>query len=174
RAVSTFLSWFGGPAGKGAVSTLPAFDCSPYEGRSPHAEILERRAETLWNIARGRTSIVFAPLPAALGRFREKAFYASLGLELKTGDEVDLEDLVEHLKSVGYEPSEPVMEVGQFSLRGGIIDVFSPAGEWPLRFEFFGDQIESLREFDPASQRSRKTVSSALLLPLAEAARSQK
>src|SRR5579859_7531028 len=85
---STFLTWLeGAPAGTGA-SSLPAFDCSPYEGRSPHAEISEQRAVALWNLARGRTRILFVPLPAALGRFREGSYYRSLALELKLGDEV--------------------------------------------------------------------------------------
>jgi transcription-repair coupling factor (superfamily II helicase) len=111
---------------------------------------------------------------AALGRFREGPFYASLALELKVGDELNLDDLVEHLRSVGYEPGEPVAAVGQYSVRGGIVDVFPPEAEWPFRLEFFGDQLESAREFDPSSQRSRKPVPRALLLPLSEAQRSPK
>src|SRR5208282_4753355 len=83
-----------------------------------------------------------------------------------------LDDLVEHLRSVGYEPGEPVAAVGQYSLRGGIIDIFPPEAEWPFRLEFFGDQLESVREFDPSSQRSRKPVPQALLLPLSEAQQS--
>jgi transcription-repair coupling factor (superfamily II helicase) len=174
QATSTFLAWVEGSAAPTAVAALPAFDSSPYEGRSPHAEILERRALALWNIARGRTRVLMAPLPAALGRFREKSFYSSLALELKVGDELELEDLLEHLRRVGYEPAEPVTSVGQFSLRGGIIDVFSPEAEWPIRLEFFGARIDSAREFDPTSQRSRKPATSALLLPLAETTRSQR
>ena len=107
-----------------------------------------------------------------MGRFRESAFYSSLALELKVGDELNLDDLVEHLRSVGYEPGEPVAAVGQYSVRGGIVDVFPPEAEWPFRLEFFGDQLESVREFDPSSQRSRKPVPQALLLPLSEAQRS--
>jgi transcription-repair coupling factor (superfamily II helicase) len=170
---STFLSWLAGETAA-AVSALPAFDCSPYEGRSPHAEISERRAVALWNLASGRTRILFVPLAAALGRFRKAAYYRSLALDLKLGDEVSLDDLVEHLKGVGYEVAEPVEDAGQYSLRGGIVDVFSPESEWPIRFEFFGDRIESLREFDPSTQRSRKTVPLARLLPLCETKRSTK
>ena len=69
QTTSTFLEWLEGKAGA-AVSALPAFDCSPYENRSPHGEIAERRAVTLGNIGRGRTRILLVPLPAALGRFR--------------------------------------------------------------------------------------------------------
>jgi transcription-repair coupling factor (superfamily II helicase) len=110
---------------------------------------------------------------AAPGRFRERALYSSLALELKVGDELDLDDLMEHLGGVGYERGEPVSDVGQFSVRGGIVDIFPPEAEWPFRLEFSGDQIESLREFDPDTQRSRKPVPAALLLPLSEIKRSR-
>ncbi len=168
QAASTFLNWLEAGAGK-SVQILPANDCSPYEGRSPHAEIQEQRAVTLWRLSRGDARVVFAPIAAALGRFRENAYYSSLALELKVGDEVSIGDLVEHLRSVGYEQGEPVTAVGQYSVRGGIVDAFPPEAEWPFRLEFFGDQLESVREFDPTTQRSRKPASRALLLPMSEA-----
>ena len=171
QTAATFLGWLS-PGAESSVQFLPAPDCTPYEGRSPHAEIQEQRAVALWSMARGEARVVFAPVAAALGRLRESGFYASLALELKVGDELSLDDLVEHLRSVGYEPGEPVSAVGQYSLRGGIIDVFPPEAEWPYRLEFFGDQIESLREFDPTTQRSRKPAPRALMLPLSEAQRS--
>ncbi len=171
QTTATFLEWLEPGAGS-SVLILPAPDCSPYEGRSPHAEIQEQRAVALWSLARGGLRVIFAPVAAALGRFRESAFYSSLALELKVGDELSLGDLVEHLRSVGYEPAEPVAAVGQYSVRGGIVDVFPPEAEWPFRLEFFGDQLESVREFDPSSQRSRKPAPQALLLPLSEAQRS--
>jgi transcription-repair coupling factor (superfamily II helicase) len=173
QTTATFLDWLNPGAGN-SVQILPAVDCSPYDSRSPHAEIQEQRAVALWTLARGGVRIVFAPVAAALGRFRESAFYASLAIELKVGDELNLDDLVEHLRSVGYEPGEPVAAVGQYSVRGGIVDVFPPEAQWPYRLEFFGDQIESVREFDPSSQRSRKPTPHALLLPLSEAQRSPK
>jgi transcription-repair coupling factor (superfamily II helicase) len=171
RTTSTFLAWLD-PLSGPAVMTLPAWDCSPYEGRSPHAEILEQRAVTLWRVARGGARVLYVPAPAALRRFRERVYYSSLALELKVGDEVDLDDLREQLVGVGYEQEEPVSDVGQFSVRGGIVDVFPPEAQWPFRIEFSGDRIESLREFDPGTQRSRKPVASALLMPLSETKRS--
>jgi transcription-repair coupling factor (superfamily II helicase) len=170
RTTATFLGWIGGKPG--SVAALPAFDCSPYQGRSPHPEVLERRALALWNIARGRTQVLVAPLAAALGRFSDGSYYRSLALEVKAGDELILADFAEHLVGIGYEASEPVTAPGEFSVRGGIVDVFPPEAEWPVRIEFFGDQVESLREFDPSSQRSRRAVPSALILPLCEAKRS--
>ncbi len=172
RTTSTFLAWLE-PLGSPTVLTLPALDCSPYEGRSPHAEILEQRAVTLWSVAQGRARVLYVPIAAALGRFQARALYSSLALEFKIGDELTLEDLAEHLSGVGYEREEPVSDVGQFSTRGGIVDIFPPEAARPFRIEFLGDQIESLREFDPATQRSRRPVPAALLLPLSETKRSR-
>jgi transcription-repair coupling factor (superfamily II helicase) len=167
KSTATFFNWLGerDPA---AVGVLPFFDVTPYEGRSPHPEISERRAIALWQAAEGRTRIMFAPSMAALGRLRPRAYYRSLALELKIGDELSPEDLVDHLAGVGYELHEPVDDVGCYSVRGGIIDVFSAQAEWPVRIEFSGDEIDSLREFDPATQRSRRGADTALILPLLE------
>jgi transcription-repair coupling factor (superfamily II helicase) len=172
RTTSTFATWLD-PSSSQAVLTFPSLDCSPYEGRSPHGEILERRAVTLWNITRGRVRALFTPVTAALGRFRERAFYSSLALEIKAADELALDDLTEHLSGVGYEREEPVSDVGQYSVRGGIVDVFPPEAKWPFRIELWDDRIESLREFDPDTQRSRQPVPSAMLLPLSEVTRSR-
>jgi transcription-repair coupling factor len=167
RSVGAFLDWLEPGAGT-SVFSLPDYDCTPYEMRSPHAQIAERRATTLWNVAEGRSRILITPLTAALGRFQERSYYGSLAVTLKVGDEVPLEDLIEHLAAVGYEREEPVESAGGFSVRGGILDVFPPEAELPYRIEFFGDMIDSLREFDPATQRSRKSAAAASLLPLQE------
>ena len=172
RTTSTFLAWLE-PLSSPSVLTLPALDCSPYEGRSPHAEILEQRAVTLWRVAQGGARVLYVPVAAALTRFREQTFYSSLALDLKVGDELALDDLAEHLGGVGYDREEPVSDVGQFSVRGGIVDVFPPEATRPFRIEFSGDQIESLREFDPDTQRSRRPVPAAMLLPLSETKRSR-
>ncbi len=171
EASATFLAWLEPGSGRG-VCALPFFDVSPYENRSPHAEISGRRAITLWRLASGQVRIVAAAAPAAFGRFREGGYYRSLALELRTGDELAPEDLAEHLAGVGYEPREPVDGVGFYSVRGGILDAYPPEAIWPYRFEFFGDQIESIREFDPENQRSRGAVHSARLQPLSEQHRS--
>src|SRR5207248_7837412 len=87
--------------------------------------------------------------------------------------EIPLEDLVQHLESVGYERREPVEMVGEYSIRGGIFDVFPAEAARPVRIEFFGDEIESIRQFDVESQRSVLKISSSTLLPLAEYPRSR-
>ncbi len=172
ETAAALLDWVE-PGEGSSVIVLPPFDRTPYDGRSPHAELSERRAVTLWSIARRRARIVFAPAPAALGRFREAVYYRSLALEIKTGEEISPGDLIEHLAASGYDSQEPVDAPGSYSVRGGIIDVYPPETEWPFRIEFSGDQIESLREFDPATQRTCHVVSSASLLPLSEHQRSR-
>ncbi len=172
QMVATFFEWLE-PGAKKDIYVLPGYDVTPYEGRSPHAEIAERRAIALASMAEGNARIVFAPALSAWGRFRDGVYYRSLALEIKPGDEMSLEDLVEHVAGAGYEPHEPVDGVGFYSVRGGIIDIYSPEAEWPVRIEFSGDQVESIREFDPASQRSRRAVESARLLPLLEHRRSR-
>ena len=169
----TMLEWIEPGAGSG-VHVLPAVDCSPYESRSSHPEISEQRAVALWNLGRGKTRLLIVPLAAALGRFRDASYYHSLALELKAEDEVSLDDLREHLTAVGYEIGEPVSAPGQFSIRGGIVDVFPPEAERPSRIEFFGDRIESIREYDPGTQRSRQPSSTVTLLPFSEHRRSAK
>jgi hypothetical protein len=114
RTASTFAAWLD-PGSRQSVLTFPSLDCSPYESRSPHGEILERRAVTLWSVTQGRVRVLLAPVTAALGRFRERAFYSSLALEIKAGDELALDDLAEHLSGVGYEREEPVSDVGQYA-----------------------------------------------------------
>ena len=169
KTASTMIDWLEPGAGGPAIS-LPAFDASPYEARSPHPDILERRAAGLWRAACGQVRVLAAALPAAMMRYRAAPFYRSLALQLKPSDELAPEDLTEHLLKVGYELAEPVSAVGQLSVRGGIVDIFPPETEWPVRMEFFGDTIESMREFDPASQRSRQSISSLMILPLSAAA----
>ncbi|HUY12798.1 MAG TPA: transcription-repair coupling factor [Terriglobia bacterium] len=173
RSAGAFLDWLE-PGTANSVLSLPDYDCTPYELRSPHAEIAERRAVALWSAAGGRSRVLVTPLIAALGRFQDRSYYASLALILKVGDEVPLDDLIDHLAAVGYERAEPVESMGSFSVRGGILDVFPPESEWPLRIEFFGDMIDSLREFDPGTQRSRKAAPAASLLPLCEIRTSSK
>ena len=173
RSAAVFLDWLE-PGAANSVISLPDYDCTPYELRSPHAEIAEQRAVALWSAAEGRNRVLVTPLIAALGRFKDRPYYASLALTLKVGDEVPLDDLIDHLAAVGYERAEPVESPGSFSMRGGILDVFPPEVEWPYRIEFFGDMIDSLREFDPATQRSRKAAPAASLLPLCEIRTSSK
>jgi len=150
------------------VAILPAHDVLPYEGRSPHPEISEKRAYALWSLAAGEADIVVVPVSAALQRMRESEFYAGLASQLGRGLDFPQSGLIAHLVSVGYEKQETVESPGQFAVRGGIVDVFSPETVAPVRLEFFGDTLESLREFDANTQRSLRPLERLTLLPLTD------
>jgi transcription-repair coupling factor (superfamily II helicase) len=152
---------------------LPALDVLPMQGMSPHAEILEQRAIGLWRLAEQRAPITILPVAAALLRLQPPDFYRQLALTLRSGDEVLLEDVVAHLESIGYERREPVEMVGEYSVRGGILDVFSPESPKPVRIDLFGDQVETIRRFDVESQRSVMKIEQAHLLPLSEFVRTR-
>jgi len=147
---------------------LPAFDVLPFQHLSPHSEIREQRAVALWRLATGRTPLTVTPLASALLRTEPPEFYRSLALTLRRGDELALEVLVAHLEGTGYQRRDPVEMVGDYSVRGGIVDVFPPETPRPVRIEFFGDQIESMRRFDVETQRSVMRIEECLILPLTE------
>ena len=150
------------------VLKLPAHDVLPFESLSPHPEIQEQRATTLWKIATGAASIVIAPIEAAAMKLFVKDFYGGLAQIIEQGEELDVEMLLSHLTSVGYEPVDVVEMPGQYSRRGGILDIYSPEADRPVRMEFFGDEVETLRKFDPETQRSQDSLEQARLLPLTE------
>src|SRR5713101_6138213 len=156
------------PGALGGVATLPAFDTLPWEAQSPHADILERRAATLFRLTDGQISLVIAPVPAALWRYEDATVYLSLARLLAADAEVPLEELIAHLGGVGYARTEMVELPGQFAVRGGIVDVFSPEAPRPVRIELLGDTVESVREFDPRTQRSIAPVQRTTFLPLTE------
>ncbi len=151
-----------------AVVSLPARDVLPFQNLSPHPELQEERATALWKISTGTASIVVTPVAATAIRLRAAEFYTDLARTIRRGESLDTDALLAHLNTVGYNPADVVEMPGQYALRGGILDVYSPEAERPVRIEFFGDEVDSIRRFDPASQRSSTAVDEALLLPLTE------
>jgi transcription-repair coupling factor (superfamily II helicase) len=157
-----------GGAGAETMVSLPTRDVLPFQALSPHPEIQEERAVTLWKIATGAVSIVVSPIAGAALRLRSAEYYADLARTVRRGETIDTEPLLRHLNTVGYAATDVVEMPGEYALRGGILDVYSPEADRPLRIEFFGDEVESIRKFDPATQRSSTPVDEALLLPLTE------
>jgi transcription-repair coupling factor (superfamily II helicase) len=150
------------------VVRLPAHDVLPFENLSPHPDVQEQRAAALWKLATGAVSILIAPVEAAALKLFDRDYYAGLTVTLKRGEEVDVEVLTAHLASVGYTQIDLVEMPGQFTRRGGILDVYSPESDRPVRIEFFGDEIETIRKFDPETQRSQSGLDETELLPLTE------
>jgi transcription-repair coupling factor (superfamily II helicase) len=157
-----------GAAQPDSVAYLPARDVLPFENLSPHPEIQEMRARALWRIATGTASIVVAPFAATAIRLRDAEYYRDLARTVRKGDWLDLEALVQHLNVVGYRQTDVVEQQGEYARRGGILDVYSPEMERPLRIELFGDEVESMRRFDPVTQRSAAAMEETVLLPLTE------
>ena len=150
------------------VVRMPAHDVLPFENLSPHPDVQEQRAAALWKLATGAVSILIAPAEAAALRLFDRGYYSSLAVTVRRGEEVDVEVLTAHLASVGYTQMDLVEMPGQFTRRGGILDVYSPESDRPVRIEFFGDEIETIRKFDPETQRSQSGLDEAQLLPLTE------
>jgi transcription-repair coupling factor (superfamily II helicase) len=165
--LQAFCELTGGPDPNSVIS-LPASDVLPFQNLSPHLEIQEERAVALWKIATGAASIVVTPIAGAALRLRSAEAYADLARVIRRGETFEIELLRGHLNTVGYTATDVVEMPGEYALRGGILDVYSPEADRPMRIEFFGDEVESIRKFDPGTQRSSNTVDEALLLPLTE------
>ena len=153
---------------------FPAWDVLPHEARLPHADVLSERLETLIRLAKGRKPSASSAAPGAVivttGVALLQRTFSPIDLKkrfrrFRLGDRIDPLDLVEWLEDQGYEPEAQVSQKGELALRGGILDVFPLASPWPVRFEFFGDEIESLRTFDPQTQVSREKIERATISP---------
>src|SRR5579863_7742343 len=150
------------------VVRLPAHDVLPFENLSPHPDVQEQRAAALYKLATGAVSILIAPVEAAALRLFHRDYYASLAVTVRRGEELDVEVLTGHLAGVGYTQIDLVEMPGQFTRRGGILDIYSPEVDRPVRIEFFGDEIDTIRKFDPETQRSQSGLDETQLLPLTE------
>ncbi|HLW98383.1 MAG TPA: transcription-repair coupling factor [Candidatus Acidoferrales bacterium] len=154
------------------VVILPALDALPWGALPPHPEILETRAMALWRFVSGQAQVLVAPVGSAMLRYHAPETYANLALTVEQHADLPLEDLTRHLESTGYIRAEMAEMPGQYAFRGGIVDVFPPEAARPVRIELLGDTVESLREFDPDTQRSVNPILRVALPPLLETAHS--
>jgi transcription-repair coupling factor (superfamily II helicase) len=154
----------------GLVVTLPAAESDPYAGASPHAELLEERALALWQLARERPAFALLTAQSLAQRTFAPDELRRAGAFLQRDEDCDLHELRDKLLAAGYVREDPVGAMGEFSLRGGILDVWPPGRESPVRVEFFGDTVDSLREFDPATQLSVAHLKTCELPPMRELA----
>ena len=128
----------------------------------------QQRLRLLYALAQGRVPVLVASLDALLLRTIPRQTLFSASVTLRVGAEYSMPELIERLTRAGYSRASLVEGVGQFALRGGILDVYSPAQEKPLRAEFFGDELDTMGYFDPITQRRTENVDEAVLLPVAE------
>jgi transcription-repair coupling factor (superfamily II helicase) len=151
------------------VFVLPHYDVSPYSGLYPKHQNVAERLGFLFHLQNAKPGQIFiSSVGGVLQKTLPYPIFHQKTFHLKKGDELpeDFAALVEHL---GYISTPYTEDHGQYSRRGGIIDIFSPAHPWPLRLELFGDQIESIRGFDPVAQKSHHELSSCTIIPTREA-----
>ncbi|MDQ6635057.1 MAG: transcription-repair coupling factor [Gemmatimonadota bacterium] len=151
------------------IDETPVALYPPREGfgeAEPHVEVAGERVETLERLSRGEIHVLLTTPRALLERTRLPAALADLRIELRKGDVRKPRDLADHLERIGFERVPMVEDVAQFSLRGGILDVYSFGMTDPVRMEFWGDTIEDLRHFELSSQRSTRAVDLAIVLPV--------
>ncbi|MCK5525749.1 MAG: hypothetical protein KAJ05_01275, partial [Candidatus Latescibacteria bacterium] len=150
------------------VRFFPEWETLPYEERSPSSDVIGLRIEALEGLLFDDPGVVVTTARALLDFTIPPDVLLEATAEIKVGDELDREALLERLITSGYERMPMVEEMGQLSVRGGILDVFPPTAEHPCRIEFFGDEVESIRGFDGSSQRSLEQLREVRIPPCRE------
>jgi transcription-repair coupling factor (superfamily II helicase) len=152
-----------------------AWEILPHEGKLPHADVISDRLQTFVALSPAasetsnfKSQIVVASVTALLQKTFPPGEIQKRTRTLARGDKIAPLDLIEFLEEQGYEPEAQVSQKGEIALRGGIVDVWPLTSPWPVRLEFFGDELESLRRFDPLTQISREEISSVTLPPAGE------
>ncbi len=152
------------------VLPFPSHEVDPYRGLTPHFDIASARARALHALAAGHARLLIASAAALLPRVSAPARLSRLAITLTPGQDISPIDLGDLLAAAGYTRQDPVDEAGEFCVRGGVVDFYPAAAAQPIRLEFLGDTIESIRTYDPATQRSTGTVDQASIVPLQERA----
>ncbi|MGE0857161.1 MAG: transcription-repair coupling factor, partial [Hyphomicrobiaceae bacterium] len=173
RRLETLAQQLGFFAGSVRVISFPAWDTVPYDRVGPNSDIVAERIAALAKlvVAAGRQpTIVLATANAVLQRVPPRAFVRAGLRQIAPGQRADLKRLTERLQLAGYQRTGTVMEPGEFAVRGGILDLFPPGRANPVRLDFFGDTVESIKTFDAETQRTLKPVQKLVLLPMSEVA----
>jgi transcription-repair coupling factor (superfamily II helicase) len=151
-----------------AVLPLPSIQVDPYRGMTPHFRVAAARARALHGAAAGTARLIVASASALLPRVSSQERLLRASVELHPGTEIEPQRLADLLVDAGFSREDPVDEHGAFAVRGGIVDVFPAADSEPVRIEFVGDTVESLRRFDPATQRSTGATDQVHIVPARE------
>lgn len=150
------------------VSMFPPWETIPYEFISPSESTERERIATLYRIMRGDPILLVTTVEAIMRRIPARSFYETREIRLETGKEYSFDGLIELLISYGYTREKRVDAFGQFAVKGGIIDIYPPAHELPLRLDFFGETLESIREFNLETQASQSELPHAAIYPRKE------
>jgi transcription-repair coupling factor (superfamily II helicase) len=149
-----------------AVLPFPSHEVDPYRGLAPHMDITSARARVLHALQAGTARIVIASAGALLPRVSAPQHVKSTSLSIAPGHDISPVDLGDLLAAAGYTRQDPVDESGEFFVRGGVVDFFPAGARTPVRLEFVGDTIESIRTYDPATQRSIAAIDQVAIIPL--------
>ena len=147
---------------------LPDWETLPYERFSPHQDLVSERLSVLWQLKNGAADVLFAPVATAMQRLAPPSFLMGRTFWLKTGQTLDLDRLRENLVEAGYAAVSNVVAAGEFAVRGGIVDLFPMGADLPYRIDLFDNEIDSIKTFDPDTQRTLAPVSEIRLLPAHE------
>ncbi len=156
------------------IQTLefPAWDCQPYDRVSPNASVVAQRMTALSRLVRvkgrDKPSVLLTTVNAALQRLPAREFVATHALSVAPGNVTGMNGIVEWLELNGYSRASTVREPGEYAVRGGILDLFPPGMDMPVRFDFFGDALETIKTFDAQTQRSELPMRGLDLVPVAE------
>jgi transcription-repair coupling factor (superfamily II helicase) len=149
-----------------AVLAFPSHEVDPYRGMTPHVGVTSERARALHALAAGSARIVVASAAAVLPRVSAPARLLAAAVDLRPNQDIAPIDLGELLVEAGFSREDPADEHGEFAIRGGILDVYPAGDAQPVRLEFIGDTIESLRTYDPSTQRSVQPIDRLTVVPL--------
>jgi len=144
---------------------LPDWEILPYDHFSPHQDLVSERLATLYELLNGSCDVVLVPVTTALQRLGPPNFLSGHTFFFRQGDRLNDVALRLQLQQAGYDPVSAVMRPGEYSIRGGLIDLFPMGSALPYRLDLFGDEIEQIRSFDPDTQRSLYPVKEIRLLP---------
>ena len=165
KAYSDFKTYL---ENKDNIGFYPSWEIQPYEIRAPHAENIGDRLKTLYDLSTGWEGIICAPAQGLVEPTIGKKELLDLAIEIKKGESIDPDFLIKQLLKMGFTRRPMVEQLGDFAVRGGIIDIFPATVPEPVRIEFFGDEIDSIRRFSVLTQRSLKRLDCAVVLPLRE------
>ena len=154
--------------GERRLFDFPTYDISPLAGLSPHKDITTRRLQALYSLTSEKHPIVVTSIEAISLRILPKKSMIHALEFMEAGEDVERENLLQRLVASGYLRTSLVEERGDYSVRGGVVDIFPPLYSSPVRLEFWGDHLESIRHFDPLSQRSTRHLKELILLPVNE------
>ena len=150
------------------IALLPDWETLPYDHFSPHGDLVSERLATLWQIRNGECDVVIAPVTTALTRLSPVSFLLGRTFWLKQKQRLDVDRLRADMVTAGYQHVSQVVAPGEFSLRGGLVDLFPMGSALPYRIDLFDDEIDSLKTFDPDTQRTLYPVPEIRLLPARE------